>query len=75
MGNKPFFIHGNGNTKMENMIRKLNYEINNNAMIKVKNNSIIILCSKALYYVKIILNKIYFEIILIICLIMYYNIL
>ena len=74
MGNKPFFIHGNGNTKMENMIRKLNYEIDSIMMTKVNNNSITTLCSKALYYIKIILNKIYFEIILIVCLIMYYNI-
>lgn len=71
MGNKPFFVHGNGNAILNNLIKKLNYDISekniNNLSFSYIKNIII----KAKYYIFMIIKKIYFEIILLITIILF----
>lgn len=51
-GVQPFVLHGNGNTDMSNVIRKLNYEITKEDANKIKMMNVSRALKKILYYLQ-----------------------
>jgi len=51
MNSKPFFFHGPGNRKMDDLVKKLNYTITDNDIEKINKDLKIINIKKTWYYV------------------------
>jgi hypothetical protein len=51
LNSKPFFFHGPGNRKMEDLIKKLNYNITNDDITKIKKDTKSITINKFWYYI------------------------
>ena len=65
MGSQPFFIHANGNGKLDNVIKQLNYNINDDEIINIDNASHNAVTRKVVYY-----SKFYYHLIMM-CIIIY----
>lgn len=52
MGSRPFFIHANGNGKLDNIIKLLNYNINDEEILIIDNSNIKAMQRKFIYYSK-----------------------
>jgi hypothetical protein len=57
MNSKPFFIHGNGNTYMHNLIIKLGYKISKKQIKYIINRYNEIILKKKIYYCNTTINK------------------
>ena len=51
LNSKPFFFHGPGNRKMEDLIKKLNYTITDDDITKIKKDTKSITINKFWYYI------------------------
>lgn len=67
---QPFFIHGNSNTLMHNLILKLGYKISNNEINSIKNSYIKIIINKLIYYIFNIIKRFKILILIIVFLIL-----
>ena len=66
MGSRPFFIHANGNGKLDNIIKQLGYMINDEEILKIDDSNFKAVQKKVIYYSKFYYDLLMMMLILII---------
>ena len=69
---RPFFVHGPGNTEMFDLLKKLNYNITEEQIAKIKSKASNIYLNKGMYYGKEMFSTYYLIIVIIILIIFLY---
>lgn len=65
MGTRPFFIHANGNGKLDGIIKTMNYNINENEILQIDDSNWKAVQKKVVYY-----SKFYYDLLMMIVIIL-----